>query len=69
MEPKKDKDTENNLEAFEIKYIKKENFEEPDISLVQMEKKRRFLKIEDLKKQYDNGFQAVNGINVRMYEG
>ena len=34
-----------------------------------MEKKRRFLKILDLQKQYSNGYKAVNGINLRMYEG
>ena len=34
-----------------------------------MEKKRRFLKILDLQKQYSNGYKAVNGINIRMYEG
>jgi ATP-binding cassette subfamily A (ABC1) protein 3 len=27
------------------------------------------LKITDLFKVYDNGFRAVNGINVRIYEG
>jgi len=27
------------------------------------------LKIEDLTKEYSNGFKAVNGINIRMYEG
>ena len=34
LEPKKVVDAENILEAFETKYIKKENFEEPDIALV-----------------------------------
>lgn len=34
-----------------------------------MEKLRRFLKIEDLKKEYANGYRAVDGVNVRMYEG
>jgi ABC-type multidrug transport system ATPase subunit len=34
-----------------------------------LEKKRRFLKILDLKKQYSNGYKAVDGINLRMYEG
>lgn len=34
-----------------------------------MERQNKFLKIEDLRKIYGNGFQAVNGVNVRMYEG
>jgi ABC-type multidrug transport system ATPase subunit len=34
-----------------------------------LEKKRRFLKIIDLQKQYNNGLKAVDGINIRMYEG
>ena len=27
------------------------------------------MKISDLKKTFDNGFQAVKGINVKMYNG
>jgi len=49
--------------------MKKENFEDPDIALLEMEKKHRFLKIEDLKKTYGSVFRAVDGINCRMYEG
>ena len=56
-------------QLFETKYIKPENFEAPDGTLLQMEKKRRFLKIEDLKKEYANGYRAVDGVNIRMYEG
>jgi hypothetical protein len=54
---------------FETKYIRPENFEAPDISMQMLEKKRRFLKILDLQKQYSNGYRAVDGINLRMYEG
>jgi ABC-type glutathione transport system ATPase component len=59
----------HDVNMFETKYIKPENFEAPDIALLELEKKRRFLKLEDLKKEYSTGFKAVDGINVRMYEG
>jgi hypothetical protein len=55
--------------SFETKYIKPSNFEAPEISMQMLEKKRRFLKILDLQKQYSNGYRAVDGINLRMYEG
>jgi ATP-binding cassette, subfamily A (ABC1), member 3 len=54
---------------FETKYIKEENFEPPDISLQQTEKKRNYLRVQDLRKVFSNGFRAVDGVNVRMYEG
>lgn len=34
-----------------------------------MELDGQFLKIQDLKKVYPNGFSAVNGINLKMYNG
>lgn len=40
---------------FETKFINPENFEVPDVALLEMEKKRRFLKIENLRKAYSNG--------------
>ena len=54
---------------FETKYISPENFERPDNSTKTLEKQKRFLKIEDLRKTFGNGFRAVDGVNVRMYEG
>ena len=35
-------------------------YEEKEIS-------QEFLKVDGLKKQYENGFKAVNGLNVKMY--
>jgi len=58
-----------NMENFETKYMNKDNFEPPGQQLLALEEKNRFLKISNLFKQYENGFLAVNGINVRMYEG
>jgi hypothetical protein len=40
----------HDFESFETKYMRPENFEAPDITLQALEKKRRFLKILDLKK-------------------
>lgn len=38
-----------------------------DIAKLELEDK--FLQIKDLRKTYENGFKAVNGINVKMYQG
>ena len=54
---------------FETVYIKKDNFEPPSNDLRAQEKDNKILKISDLKKTFDNGFQAVKGINVKMYNG
>ena len=54
---------------FETKYIRPQNFEPPDFAQLKKEQDLRFLKIQDLKKEYANGFRAVDGVNVRMYEG
>lgn len=54
---------------FETKYIDPENFEPPDMSQKNLERQNRFLKIEDLRKTFGNGLRAVDGVNVRMYEG
>lgn len=54
---------------FETKYIKPLNFEQPDVSLIEQEKTRKYLRVQDLVKVFQNGFRAVDGVNVRMYEG
>jgi ATP-binding cassette, subfamily A (ABC1), member 3 len=35
--------------------------------MVQHEDTKKYLKIQDLVKVYDNGFKAVNKINLKMY--
>ena len=37
--------------------------------MARLELQDQFLKISDLTKVYDNGFKAVNGINLKMYNG
>lgn len=34
---------------------------------MEQERTGQFLKVEGLKKQYENGFKAVNGLNVKMF--
>jgi ATP-binding cassette subfamily A (ABC1) protein 3 len=41
---------------FEAKYMKKENFEPVSRDLVKQEAEKKILKIQDLKKTFDNGF-------------
>ena len=54
---------------FETRYIRPENFEPPDPAQINLEKQNKYLKIHDLRKVFGNGLRAVDGVNVRMYEG
>ena len=54
---------------FETKYINQKNFEPPDLSELELERYQKYLKIQDLRKVFPNGQRAVDGVNVRMYEG
>lgn len=49
--------------------MKKENFEPVSRDLANLEQESKILKIADLHKTYPNGFSAVKGLNVRMYNG
>lgn len=37
--------------------------------MVKLEAENKVLKVQDLRKTFENGFKAVNGINVKMYNG
>ena len=53
----RDRDNESKDECgFETKYMKKENFEAPSNDLRIQEKSDKILKIQDLKKTFENGF-------------
>jgi len=54
---------------FETAYIRPENFEPPESEQIELERHNKFLKIEHLKKKFGNGLRAVDGVNIRMYEG
>ena len=56
-------------DPFELKYLDKENYEPVAPEVARLELENQFLKIQDLTKTYPNGFQAVNGINLKMYNG
>jgi len=45
------------------------NYERPPLGMKRLEKEGNFLKIQNLQKTYDGGFQAVKGVNLKMYEG
>jgi ATP-binding cassette, subfamily A (ABC1), member 3 len=54
---------------FEAKYMKKDNFEPVARDLIKQEADKKILKVTDLKKTFENGFQAVKGVNLKMYNG
>lgn len=56
-------------DPFELKYLDKENYEPVPPEVGRLELENQYLKIQDLTKTYPNGFQAVNGINLKMYNG
>ena len=53
--------------AFETKYLKPECFEPVDQESKAKESLNSILKVSDLRKEYENGFKAVNGMNLKMY--
>ena len=57
------------VDNFEAKNLKREYYEPVAADIAKMELEDKFLQISDLKKTYANGFQAVKGINVKMYQG
>ena len=42
-------------------------YEKLDPEIENKEQAKHFLKIDNLQKEYENGFKAVNGLNVKMY--
>ena len=39
------------------------------LAVIEYRQQQPFRSVKDLRKVYDNGFRAVDGINCRMYEG
>lgn len=52
---------------FETEYLKKDFYEAPASDMKQKEESEQFLMLGNLFKIYDNGFKAVNGLNLKMY--
>ncbi len=57
----------NNERDFETRYLSKDSYEDVPRETAIKEEEGKILKISDLKKTYDNGFQAVNGVNLKIY--
>ena len=51
-------------EDFETEFLVKENYEPTADEVARL---NTFLKIKGLVKEYDNGFKAVNGVNLKLY--
>ena len=54
---------------FEAEHLKPDNYEAVPQEVAKLELENRYLKIMDLKKKYPNGFEAVKGLNMKMYQG
>lgn len=54
---------------FETKYMNRENFEPVSREFQKQENENKILKVTDLIKTFDNGFEAVKGLNIKMYNG
>ena len=52
---------------FETAFLNPDCYEKLSPEIEPKEVAKQFLKVSNLKKQYENGFKAVNGINVKMY--
>ena len=50
---------------MECKYLDRKNYEPVPAEVA---RQQDFLRIEDLEKVYDNGFHAVKGLNVKIYQ-
>ena len=53
--------------AFETTYMKREAYEHVAPDIAKKEHKNQYMRIENLMKEYDNGFRAVKGINLKLY--
>ncbi|CDW85159.1 abc transporter family protein [Stylonychia lemnae] len=62
-------DDSENQSLFEAKFMKRENVEPVSRDLQAQENEDKILKISELKKTFTNGFQAVKGLNIKMYNG
>ena len=57
------------VDPFEITYMDRKNYEPVAPEIARLELDNQYMKVQDLTKVYPNGFQAVNGINLKMYNG
>ena len=57
------------MDPFEIKYLDRKNYEPVPPEVARLELQDEYLKIEGLQKIYPDGKKAVQGINLKMYNG
>ena len=56
-------------DRFEMMNVGENNYESPSLVCKRQEQYGDYLRIEGLQKTFDGGFQAVKGLNVKMYSG
>lgn len=52
---------------MELRNLEARNYEPVSDEIRRQEAEGRYLRIENLKKTYPNGFSAVKGLNVKMF--
>ena len=57
-----------NDDEFESRQMPAENYEAPPVLCQRLENTNEYLKIDNLKKTFSSGFQAVKGVSIKMYE-
>ena len=55
---------------FELKELQNKDVYEPVApNVAKLEGEAKFLKLSGLRKVFENGFEAVKGLNFKMYQG
>jgi len=53
----------------ESEYLNPKNYERPDRDVLQLEQEGKALQVEQLTKDFDNGFRAVDQVSLNMHQG
>lgn len=54
--------------GMEVRNLKPENYEPAAAEVARSALTGDYLRIENLEKVFDNGFKAVNGLNLKIYQ-
>ena len=55
-------------DEFESRQMPQDNYEAPPVMCKRLEMTNEYLKIDNLQKTFSGGFQAVRGVNMKMYQ-
>ena len=55
-------------EELELKSLQPENYEPAQDEILRQETEEKYMRIENLVKTYPNGFKAVKGLNLKIYQ-